>query len=180
VLATLVNHALGIAEDEIVGLEADRLEQFEAGYSGRASAVAHELCRGDLTPRQIERIQQAGSRDDGSAVLVVMEDRDVEQFAQLLLDDETLRRLDVLEIDASPTGTEIADAVDELLGVFGGDFQIDRVDVGEPLEQYRLPFHHGLGRERATIAEPQNGGAVGDNGDEVALDGVVVGAARVL
>ena len=81
-----------------------------------------------------------------------MEDRYVEQFAQLLFDDETLRRLNVLEIDAAPAGAEIADAVDELLGVFGGDFQVDRVDVGEPLEQHRLPFHHGLGRKRAAVA----------------------------
>ena len=26
------------------------------------------------------------------------------------------------------------------------------VDVGEPLEQHRLPFHHGLGRKRAAVA----------------------------
>jgi hypothetical protein len=112
-------------------------------------------------------------------VLVVVEHRDVHQFAQALLDDETFRRLDVLQIDAAPAGAEIAYAIDEFVGVLGGHFQIDGVDVGEALEQHCLAFHHGLCRQRAEIAEAENGGAVGDDGDEVALHGVVVGAARI-
>ena len=54
------------------------------------------------------------------------------------------------------------------------------VDVGEALEQHRLAFHHRLGRQRAAIAEPEDGGAVGDDGDEIALGRVVVGLALVL
>ena len=48
--AALVDHALGVAEDQVLGLEADRAEQFEAGDAGGARAVADELgglrCRG--------------------------------------------------------------------------------------------------------------------------------------
>ena len=135
------------------GREADRLEQFEAGDAGGARAVADQLGRRDLAAGQIERIEQAGGGDDRGAVLVVMEHRDVEQLAQPLLDDETLRRLDVFEIDAAPAGAEIAHAIDELVGILGGDFQIDGVDVGKALEQHRLAFHHRLGRQRAAIAE---------------------------
>ena len=39
--------------------------------------------------------------DDRGAVLVVVEHRDVHQFAQPLLDDEAVRSLDVLQIDAA-------------------------------------------------------------------------------
>src|SRR3712207_6942435 len=42
----------------------------------------------------------------------------------------------------------------------------------------RLAFHHRLGRQRAEVAEAQDGGAVGDHGDHVALRGVVVGGVR--
>ena len=59
------------------------------------------------------------------------------------------------------------------------DFEVDGIDVGEALEQRRLAFHHRLCRKRAEIAEPQNGRAVGDYRDEVALDRVIVGKARV-
>ena len=71
-------------------------------------------------------------------------------------------------------------AIDELVRVLGRDFEIDGIDVGEALEQHRLAFHHRLGRQRAAIAETENGGAVGDDGDEIALGGVVVGAAFIL
>ena len=60
-------------------------------------------------------------------------------------------------------------------GSSGIDLEVDRIDVGEALEQHRLAFHHRLGGKRAAIAEAQDGGAVGDDGDEVALGGVVVG-----
>ncbi len=113
-------------------------------------------------------------------MLVVVKHRDVEQLAQPLLDDEAFRRLDVLEIDAAPALAQQLDAVDDLVGILGRDFEVDRVDVGEALEQDRLAFHHGLGRERAEIAETQNGGAVGDDGDEIALGRVVVGEGLVL
>ena len=178
--AALIDHALGVAQDQIFRREADRLEQLQAGDAGRARAVAHQSGGLDVASGQMQRVDQAGGRDDGGAVLVVMEYRDVHQFAQALLDDETLRRLDVLQIDAAPAGAQQLHAVDDLVGVLGGHFQIDGVDVGEALEQHRLAFHHGLGRQRATVAEPQDGGTVGDDGDEIALHRIVVGAAWIL
>jgi hypothetical protein len=36
-------------------------------------------------------------------------------------------------------------------------------------EQHGLAFHHRLGGERAEIAEAQDGGAIGDDRDEIAL-----------
>ena len=161
-------------------LEADRFEQFQAGDAGGAGAVADELGVLDLAAGEVERVEQARGRDDRGAVLVVMEHRDVEQFAQPLLDDEALRRLDVLEVDAAPAVAEQLDAIDDLVGVLGRHFEIDGVDVGEALEQHRLAFHHRLGGQRAAVAEAEDGGAVGDDGDEVALDGVVVGLVRIV
>ena len=145
--AALIDHALGVAQDQVFGREADRLEQFEAGDAGGAGAVADELGGLDVAPGQIQRIDQAGGGDDGGAVLVVMENRNIHQFAQALLDDEAFRRLDVFQIDAAPAGAEKLHAIDDLVRVLGGDFQIDGVDVGEALEQHRLAFHHRLGRQ---------------------------------
>ena len=62
-------------------------------------------------------------------------------------------------------------------GILGRDFEIDGIDVGEAFEQHRFAFHHRLGRQRAAIAKAENGGAVGDDGDEIALGRVVVGLA---
>jgi hypothetical protein len=48
-----------------------------------------------------------------------------------------------------------------------------------PLEEHRLAFHHRFGGERAEIAEAEDRGAVGDDGDHVAASGVVVGGRRI-
>ena len=89
---------------------AHRDEQLEAGDAGRAGAVDDELELLEVAPGQLERVDEAGGGDDGRAVLVVVEDGDVEQLLQLLLDDEAVGRLDVLEIDAAERGAEVAHA----------------------------------------------------------------------
>ena len=86
-------------------------------------------------------------------MLVVVEDRDVHHLLELLLDDEAVRRLDVLEVDAAERGSEVAHGRNEGVDIFGVDLEVDRVDVGKALEEHRLAFHHRLRRQRAEIAE---------------------------
>ena len=54
-------------------------------------------------PRPVsrQRVDQRGEHDDRGAVLVVVEDRDVERLLEALLDLEAARRGDVLEVDAA-------------------------------------------------------------------------------
>src|SRR5204863_28909 len=120
-----------------------------AGAAGIARAVANNLGGFDFAAGQVERVQEASGRDDRGAVLVVVKHRNVEQFAQALLDDEALGCFDVFQIDAAPALAEKFHAIDEFVRILGVDLKIDRVDVGEALEQHGLAFHHGLRRERA-------------------------------
>ena len=109
-----------------------------------------------------------------------MEDRNVHPLAQRLLDDEAVRGGDVLQVDPAEARLEQLDGVDEPLRVFGRDLDVDRIHVGEALEQHRLAFHHRLRRKRPEIAEAKDRRAVGDDRDEIALGGEVVGAGRIL
>ena len=159
--------------------QAHRLDQLDAGDRRRAGAVDHDLDVLEPALGDLQRVEQPGGGDDRGAVLVVVEHRDRHQLAQPLLDDEAFRRLDVLEVDAAEAGGEIAHAVDEGVDVGGVDLDVDGVDVGEALEQHRLAFHHRLGRKRAAIAQAEDGRAIGDDGDEIALGGVIEGAVLV-
>ena len=118
--------------------------------------------------------------DDGGAVLVVVEDRDLHALAQLALDVEALRRLDVFEVDAAERRLERGDDVDQLVRVGLVDLDVEHVDAGELLEQHALAFHHRLRRQRADIAQAQHRGAVGDHADQVAARGVAGGVGRVV
>ena len=162
------SHSIGVRVGQAHGLE-----EFEAGDAGSARAVDHDLYVFDLSTCQMQRVDDAGGRDDGGAVLVVVEDRNVHQLAQPFLDHEAVGRLDVFQIDAAEGGAQIAHRADEVIDVRRVDFQVDGVHVGEALEENGLALHHRLGGERAQIAQPQDRGAVGDHGHEIALGGVV-------
>ena len=109
-----------------------------------------------------------------------MENRDVQILAERLLDQETVRRPDIFQIDAAERRAEVADAIDERIDVFGVDQNVDAVDVGEALEQYGLAFHDRLRRHGAEISHAENRRAIGHNGHEVAFVGVVVCEFRII
>ena len=65
-------------------------------------------------------------------------------------------------------------------GILGADLEVEDVEVGELLEEIAFALHHRLAGERADVAEAEHGGAVGDDGDEVALRRVLVDVVGVL
>ena len=130
-------------------------------------------------PTTFSAVQHRRADDDRGAVLVVVEDRDLHALAQLALDVEALRRLDVLEVDAAEGRLERGDDVDQLVRVVLVDLDVEHVDAGELLEQHALAFHHRLGGERADVAQAEHRGAVGDHGDQVAARGVAERVRRV-
>ena len=96
-------------------------------------------------------------------------------FLRRLLDVEALGRLDVLEVDAAEGRLERLDDPDDLVGVVRVQLDVEHVDVGEALEEDALALHDGLAGQRADVAEAEHGGAVADDGDEVALARVAIG-----
>ena len=126
---------------------------------------------------QAQRVGQRGERDHGGAVLVVVEDRDVEAGLEPLLDLEAAGRRDVLEVDPAEARREPRDGLDDLLDVGGGQADRDGVDAAELLEQHRLALHHRHRRGGPDVAEAEHRGAVGDDRDGVGHPGVVLGHA---
>ncbi|GAC1527420.1 MAG: malto-oligosyltrehalose synthase [Ramlibacter sp.] len=118
---------------------------------------------------------------EGRAVLVVVEHRDLHALAQLALDVEAVRCLDVLEVDAAERGFQGRNHIDQLVQVvLFIDLDVEDVDARELLEQDRLAFHHRLGREGPDVAQAEHGRAIGDDRDQVAACGVPEGGGRIL
>ena len=121
-----------------------------------------------------------GSGDyDGGAVLVIVEHGDVQLPLQGLLDLEALGTLDVLQIDAAKGGRNGLAGGDDTGSIVGVDADREGVHAAELLEQHGLALHDRQTGLRADVAEAQHGGAVGDNGYHVALEGVLVHVLRV-
>ena len=168
-----------VQHDEVLSLSPAGEEHAGRGDGGGARAQQYDLGVGDVLALQREGVQQTGGGDDGGAVLVVVEDRDVQPFDELLLDLETLRGLDVFQIDAAEGGRDVRHGVDEGVHVLAVDFDVEHVDPGKAFEQHGLAFHDRLGSQCAAVAQAEDGGAVGDYGDQIAFVGVAVGLVQV-
>ena len=89
-------------------------------------------------------------------------------------------RGDVLQVDAAVAGGDAADDLDDQIGVLGVQHHRPGVDAAELLEQRGLSLHHRHRRGRADVAQPEDGGPVGDDRDGVPLDRQPAGVGRVL
>ena len=76
------------------------MQQLQDGRTGRARAGHDDPDVADRLADHAQRVGQGGEHDDRGAVLVVVEDGDVEGLAQPRLDLEAARRGDVLQVDA--------------------------------------------------------------------------------
>ena len=170
--ASLVDRARRVAEDD--GLDAVGEEEACDRLSCRTCAVDDDVRRLEVTSEVLVRVEEGGDDDDRCAVLVIMENGDVEGLFELVLDVKALRCLDVLEVDAAVGGgDELAD-FDDVLDFFAVHADGDGVDTGKALEEDRLALHDGEACACADVAETEDGGAVRDDGDHVALARVVV------
>ena len=97
-----------------------------------------------------------------------------------MLDHEAIGRADVLEVDAADRRLEQLAKPDHVLRIFGCDFEVEHVDVGERLEQDPFALHHRLAGEGADIAQAEDGGPVRHDRHEVPLGRVGVGVFRPL
>ena len=178
--AATPDHALPVADRDVLVLHTHRFHQRGAGQRRSARAVDHHLDVLQLAPGDVAGIEQPGGRDDCRAVLVVVHDGDLQAFAQRLFDHEAFGGLDVLQVDPAKTGFEQCDRLDEFVGIFGGQFQVDRIDIGKALEQHRLAFHHRLRGQRTQIAKTKDRRAVRDHRHQIALGGIFIGIGRIV
>ena len=70
---------------------------------------------------------------------------------------------------------DVLDDSDELVRIGGLDLDVEAVDVGKAFEEHAFALHHRLGCHMAEVAEAEDGGAVRDDGDQIALGRIVVG-----
>ena len=107
-------------------------------------------------------------------MLVVVEHGDVAECLQPFLDLEAVGRLDVLQVDPAEGRGDGPNGGDHLIHRAGIQLDVDRIDVGELLEEVALALHDRLRGQWADVSEPEHRRAVGHHCDEVSLGGVFV------
>ena len=133
-----------------------------------------------LFAHHAQGVDERSRHDDGGAVLVVMEDGNVQLTLQRFFDLEALRAFDVLQIDAAEGRGDGLAGRDDAGGVVGVDADGEGIHAAEFLEQHGLALHDRQTGFRADVAQAQHGSAVGHDGHHVALEGVLVHVVGVL
>jgi len=150
--------------------EALVVQQLDDRPAGRPDPADHDPDVLRFLADHPQRVGQRGQHDDGGAVLVVVEHRDVEQIPQPPLDLEAPRRRDVLQIDPPVLRGNASHDLHDQVDVLGSQHHRPGVHPAELLEQCCLALHHRQRRRGADVAETQHRGAVGDHRDGVAFD----------
>src|SRR5208337_4049914 len=127
-----------------------------------------------------QSIQQRGPGDDGRTMLIVVENWNLHGLAQSFLDVETFRGFNVLEVDTAEGEFEKLADLDDLVRIVRIEFDVEHIHVGESLEQHRLPFHNRLASQSADVAEAQDRGSVGHDGNQVTAPGVIESVVGIL
>ncbi len=175
----LIDDSRDVGEGHVFLAQAELDQQIHARQGGGAGTRGHQARLADVLADHPQPVEDRRRDHDRGAVLVVMEDRDPHALLERPLDDETLRGLDVFQIDGAEGGFEPGHGLDEGLRIALLDLDVEHIEIGELLEQHRLAFHDRLGGQSADGAQTQHGGAVGDDRDQVAARGVVRGVERI-
>ena len=127
-----------------------------------------------LLAHHAQGVDEGSGDDDGRAMLVVVEDGDVQLTLQRLLDLEALGAFDVFEVDAAEGGGDGLAGRDDAGRVVGVDADGESIHAAELLEQHSLALHDRQACLWADVTQTQHGGAVGDDSHHIALEGVLV------
>ena len=174
-----MHHAANIADGHVFALEPHGHQQIKARQSRRTPAGIDQAHIFKPLALQQKPIAYGSGHNNRRAMLVIMKDRNAHAFAQPPFNLKAFRRLDVFQIDGAEGRLQRGNHLDQLVGVFFVNFDVNRINAGEFLEQNRLAFHHGLGRQRTNGTKPQHRRAIGNHRHQIAARGIVKGSARV-
>ena len=161
--APFVNHAFAVAHEDVLALHAQATIEAGARDGCRAGSIDHHANVFNALAVQFQGVQQAGSGDDGSPVLVVVHHGDIQLFFQATFYFKTFGGFDVLQVDASESRGNHFHGADKFIYIFGVHFDVKHIDVGKYLEQQSFPFHDRLARQGADVAQAEHCRAVGNH-----------------
>ena len=170
-LTIVKEDAFGVQDGHVFRFYAVFEEQTGDRSTGSASAIHDDLHIFDLFADDFESTEECCQSSDRSAVLVIVEDRDVHDLFQFVFDVIAFRGRDIFEVDAGEVLFQQFDGVDEFLRILGVQSDRDRIDLSESLVQCGFAFHDRHSSSCSDIAHAENTGAIGNDGYDIASPG---------
>ncbi len=166
--AARINHSGAVDHAHIFLLQAHAYQQIYTGNTGSTSARNHQLHLGKFFFDYAQTIVNGRSCHNCSAVLIVVEYRNLHALAQFFLHHKTFRCFDIFKIDTTKSGFQAGNNIYQFVDIGFIYLNIKDINIGKLFKQYRLALHHRLGCQRSYIAQSQNCSTVGDNRHQIA------------
>ena len=149
--------------------DARRHDDFCASNTRGAHAINDNFNIAHLLADNLQRVNERGEYNNGGAVLIVMEDRNVEFFFEPVFYLETTWGGNVFQIYSAKAGRDCFHDANDLVRVFRVQTNREGIDAGEFLEEHRLSFHHRHCCRRTNIAQTKHGSSIRNDGYRVFL-----------
>ncbi len=161
------------ADDDVLALQTQIDQQVQAGERRRAGAGGHQLDLLDLLADHLQAVEHRRADDDGGAVLVVVEDRDLHALAQFRSMTKHSGALMSSRLMPPKVGSSAAMMSTSLSGSRSSTSMSNTSMPANFLNRHRLALHHRLGGQRPDVAQAEHRGAVGDHRHQIAARGVL-------
>ena len=148
------------------------MQQLDDSSASSASADHDEFAISQAAARQLGGVDQPSQYHHSRAVLVVVEDRNIQLSLQVLLNLEAFGRSDILEVNRAKAWCDRLNRSNNLLWLVHIQHDWHGIDTSKVLKQQRLTFHHRHGGFGAKVAQAQNGRAITNDCYEVIRPGV--------
>src|SRR5277367_5236321 len=164
----LEDHSLGVTQNDIFAPHAETNVVLSACHAGSPRAVYHHADLADVLAYNFQPVKQRRARNNCSAMLVIVKDRNLHRFLQTLFDVEAFRRLDVFQVDGTEGGFQQLADFDDLVGILTVDFNVEDIHVGKTFEQDSLAFHHGFAGKGTDVAQTEDCSSVAHDRYQIA------------
>ena len=134
IITPRMHHAANIADGDVFALEAHSHQQIKAGKRRRTTAGIDQAHIFQPLALQQKRIAHRSRDNNRRAMLIIMKNRNAHAFAQAAFHFKAFGRLDVFQIDRAEGRLQRGDHLDQLVGVFFVNFDVNRINAGEFLE----------------------------------------------
>ena len=171
-VSVVMKNAVDFDDGHFRGIDAAGEEEACDGAAGGSGSVHDDFDVADAFADEFQAAQDARDGGNGGTVLVVVEDGDAHRFFQTVFNVVAFGRGNIFEVDAGERFFQKLYTVNKFFGIFRIDDNRNGVDVSETFIEGAFPFHDGDRCGGADVAEAEDAGAVGDDGDDVSSPGV--------
>ena len=153
-LTSFIDGAFPVTHDDI--LKTGGQEQLYDGNGGRARAAGDDPDFLFLLADHLQGVHHTGQCNNGGAVLVIMENRDIAYFLKPALDLKASGSGNILQVNTAKGSGNQGNGTHDLVYILALNAQREGIYITKGLEEDTFAFHNGHAGLRTDVSQSQD------------------------